>query len=306
MLNKMSVKMVAYKRNIMNKYFKIRVLALTLAVFAAYGCNNSETKTGSNTTSKDSVTATAPVNNDLQQDTERAEQQENQNNNPESEPVPAEEIKQNYTAPAELKYSRQSEEYLFDKFYPIGWSKDGHFAYIVEPADEAAGLYFFEFVIQNMISDKVVYSWKPDDELEEGSVKQMWKDYAMLFAEKLNKYGIIQQKDIKIESTEFSHANNKFKVTIDNQMGPSDFGFDVVKATEIFIKSPDLGSKRIYKYTEKEASYILGEIVAGVIKSPYEDRVAVVVKKESSGYEGPPNVISQFLVGANLTESFKK
>ena len=292
----------------MNKYLKIRFLALPIAIVAMAGCNNEEKPKGQAVT-KDSVAAATPSpknDNDFQKANETAERQEQQNNNPDSEPVPAEEIKQNYTAPAELKYCRQSEEYLFDKFYPIGWSKDGHFAYIVEPADEAAGLYFFEFVIQNMISDKKVWTWKPKDEVEEGSVKQMWKDYAMVFAEKLNQYGIIQQKDIKIEPTEFTNGGNKFKITIDNKMETCDFGFDVVKATDVFIKSPELGSKRIYSYTEKEISYTLSKIVAGVIKSPYEDRIAVIVKTEINGYEGPPNVISQFLVGANLKESFKK
>ena len=29
-----------------------------------------------------------------------------------------------------------------ENFYPVGWSKDGKFAYYLEPVDEACGCYF--------------------------------------------------------------------------------------------------------------------------------------------------------------------
>ena len=85
-----------------------------------------------------------------------------------------------------------------------------------------------------------------------------------------------------------------------------DFGFDVVKSTNIFIKCPELGTKKIHSYTENEYNLCVGKIVQGVLLSPFEDRVAVLVKTERCGYEGPPNVVEEFLVGSNLVESFKK
>ena len=160
-----------------------------------------------------------------------------------------------------------------------------------------------------MISDKIVYEWEldPEEEVETGSVKQMWKDYETVFIEKINKYGIIQQKNFKLEGTEFTKDDKKFKVVIENDMETnSDFGFEVVKSTQISLKSPELGEKQIYNYTEKEYNLCVGKIIQGVLVSPFENRVAVMVKTENCGYEGPPNVISQFLVGTNLTESFKK
>ncbi|MCQ2974462.1 MAG: hypothetical protein MJ211_06580 [Bacteroidales bacterium] len=296
----------------MNKLLKIKQLSIALLLIAITSCssetkNNSSENNQSGSQSNEQVTENSQKDEELKLAEQKTEEQKQQNEDPTQDPVPLEEISQNYSIPTELKYCVQNDEYLFDKFYPIGWSKDGHFAYIKEPADEAAGLYFFEFVIQNMISDKIVYSWKPEDDPDEGSVKQMWKDYEMLFVEKLNKYGIIQQKNIKLEGTEFTKNNKKFKIIIENDMEPNeDFGFEVVKSTDISIKSPDLGSKQVYNYTEKEYNLCVGRIVQGVIMSPFEDRVAIMVKSESCGYEGPPNVISQFLVGTNLTESFKK
>lgn len=294
----------------MNKLLKISHLTAAMAVaLSLWSCGNSSNSGAGNA---ENAPKSAPAKQESPAKEEKAEPSasqeiiDKQESNPD-EYVSTEEIEQAYSCPAELKYSQQSDEYITEKFYPIGWSKDGLFAYIIEPADEASGQYFFEFVIRNMISDKVVFSWKPEDELEEGNIKQMWKDYNVTFSQKLNQYKIIQQEKPQLLGTEFSYKDNKFKVTIENKMVTDpDYGFEVVKGTTIYIKSPELGTKNIYSYTEKEQVLCIGKIVQGVLLSPFEDRVAVLVKTEKCGYEGPPNVIEQFLVGANLVESFKK
>ncbi|MBQ3689443.1 MAG: hypothetical protein II937_06190 [Bacteroidales bacterium] len=296
----------------MNKLLKIKYLAATLTViFTLFSCNgssNSDSKNDGNAQNKPHEAQTQEKNEDTKTPSEQViEKQEKIDSDPEAEPIPAEEVLEAYSCPNELKYCAQNDEYLYEKFYPIGWSKNGLFAYIIEPVDEAAGLYFFKIVIRNMINDKEVWSWQPEDEPEKGSVRQMWKDYGMMFTNKLNEYKIIQQKDQKLLGSEFSYKDKKFKVLIENKLETDeDYGFEVVKGTNIFIKCPELGFKKIYSYTEKDYSLCLGKIIQGVIISPFEDRVAVLVKTEKRGYEGPPNVIEEFLVGANLVESFKK
>jgi hypothetical protein len=299
----------------MNKFLKINTLAAATAIIAALlGCSGQgNTQPQGGTEQRNEAQTQPPSGEDANQNSDAIDkvvkQQEQTQDNKESgdEPLSAETVKQAYSTPSELQYYKQSDEYLFQKFYPIGWSKDGNFAYVIEPADEAAGLYFFKLKVQNMISDKDVYSWEPDEDPETGSIKQMWKDNQMTFAAKLNELKIIPQNDIKLLGTEFSTEEGKFKVTIENTMETDpDFGFEVVKSTNIYIKSAELGTKRIYSYTEKDYNQCLGRIVQGVIKSPYEKRIAVLVKEELRGYEGPPNVVREFLVGADLERNFKK
>jgi hypothetical protein len=296
----------------MNKLLNIKCLTATLAVFFALcGCNNSGNSNVKNAESDQNQVSAGTQNqqNDGQENPSEQviQKQEELKEDPEAEPVAAEEVMEAYSCPSELKFCPQSSEYLYEKFYPIGWSKNGLFAYIIEPVDEAAGQYFFKFVIKNMINDKEVWSWSPDDEPEKGNVRQMWKDYGITFTGKLSEYKIIQQKNIKLLGSEFSYKDKKFKVTIENKMETNeDFGFDVVKSTNIFIKCPELGTKKIHSYTENEYNLCVGKIVQGVLLSPFEDRVAVLVKTERCGYEGPPNVVEEFLVGSNLVESFKK
>ncbi|MCR5456252.1 MAG: hypothetical protein K6F33_14815, partial [Bacteroidales bacterium] len=249
----------------MNKFLKINTLAAATAIIAALlGCGGqSNTQSPSGTEKPNEAPAQSESGSDASQNNEAIDQvvqqqEESKNQDVTDEPLPAETVKEAYSVPAELKYYKDSDEYLFQKFYPIGWSKDGKLAYVIEPADEAAGLYFFKMKIQNMISDKDVYTWEPDEDPESGSVRQMWKDNQMTFATNLNEHKIIPQKDIKLLGTEFSTEDGKFKVTIENTMETDpDFGFEVVKSTNIYIKSSELGTKRIYSYTENDYNQCL-------------------------------------------------
>lgn len=214
---------------------------------------------------------------------------------------------QDYRQPIEVKYSKQAGDYLEDKFYPIGWSKKGHFAYIVEPADEAAGLYFFEFVIQNMVSGKLEFSWKnPETDSGKGNLKSTWDANYDMFKSKLNEFEIYAQENIVINPNSFTHKENQYNIKIKTKTKQSDFGFDVVEDTKVALESPQLGSKSVYEYTEKGYSMVIGQIVSGYILSPFEDRIVIVLKNERWGYEGPPNVVFFTLIGSNLNESFQK
>lgn len=286
------------------KFNKMMAAAIIAATLAA--CNSGNSGQG-NSDAQSSDSAQASSNSEVVEQVLK-QQEDNTPKNIEDDPLPAEMVEQTYKAPAELKYYQGTDEFLYEKIYPIGWSKDGHFAYAIEPIDEAAGIYFFNLIIRNMISGKDVFVWEQDDdERETGSVKEMWKENSMLFAQKLNEYKIIPQSDIKLLGTEFQAMGNKYKVTIENKMETEpDFGFEVVKTTNIFLKSPELGSKQIYSYTENDFNICMGRIVQGVIKSPFENRIAVFVRAEERGFEGPPNLIKTLLVGCDLERSFKK
>ncbi|HUR97872.1 MAG TPA: hypothetical protein VMZ26_07335, partial [Pyrinomonadaceae bacterium] len=78
-----------------------------------------------------------------------------------------------------------------DGFYPIGWSRDGKFAYYSEPVDEDCGCYFAELTILDLRTDKVVWEFvnKPNDRLDhKGEVipddmRKLWARNKVLFAQ---------------------------------------------------------------------------------------------------------------------------
>ena len=51
---------------------------------------------------------------------------------------------------------------------------------------------------------------------------------------------------------------------------------------------------------------ILYAAVAGALKSPYENRAAVILLKVQRGWEGPPHTVEFQIAGADLIKGFKK
>ena len=201
-------------------------------------------------------------------------------------------VPEHYSLPAELQYAEsetyQVEDktyplYLFDKIYPIGWSKDGKLAYMEEPADEAVGAYFFQFHIYDLNTGKDVFTWKPEEDPMDGSLAQMFEDNKPLFESKLKENGIVPQQ-FKLEETD---------AKMDKTMAESSFlGCDVVKAVKI-----TRGGEVIYNNeNNEEYNGNLSQDIAGVLKCPYNDISAIMVKTIQRGYEGPPHVYSFYFV----------
>lgn len=82
-----------------------------------------------------------------------------------------------YNKPGELKlersikkrfrsYYRQrpGEQLMPETFYPVGWSRDGKFAYYLEPVDEACDCYFAKLFILDLKTDRVLWSFNYSSE----------------------------------------------------------------------------------------------------------------------------------------------
>lgn len=72
---------------------------------------------------------------------------------------------------------------IAEQFFPIGWSRDGKFAYYTEPVDEACGCYYANLIIQDLRTDKVLWEFKytQDDindngkKAPEDNIYKLWK-----------------------------------------------------------------------------------------------------------------------------------
>ncbi len=214
-------------------------------------------------------------------------------------------VPEDYSLPVELNYLEKSGDFLIDKIYPIGWSKDGKFAYITEPADEGSGFYLFELVVFDAVNNKIAWSWKPEDS-EEGNLSTTWKKNYSLFKEKLNEYQIEQDDNIELKKGKTTFKGNEYQLVLDTKTETDpDFGFDLIKEIKITINSPELGTKEIYNSKTDEYSMYIGAFVPGYILSPYNGRIVVLCQLEQAGYEGPPNIVFFQLIGSDLLLGFK-
>ena len=259
------------------KDIKLVILTLGMMLFCVLSCNNDENNENNNNPDSNNTTLN--------------------NTNFEN---------QNFEIPSELIYTREGQAFIYDKIYPIGWSKDGKFAYITEPADEGSGFYWFEIVILDIVNNTINWSWKPKNS-EEGNLKSSWKENYEMFAQHLNEAEIVQTKNFELKQTKSSYKGNDYELVLETKtVIDPEYGYDIVKEIQINIISPELGVKQFHNEKIDELSYVVSAYIPGYILSPYDDRIVIICKKERPGYEGPPNVVYFDLIGTNLTTGFKK
>ena len=220
-----------------------------------------------------------------------------------------------YAEPARLmlsgdeKADREAEtgSLLRETFYPIGWSKNGAFAYYVEPADEACGCYFAQLVIQDMRTDKVL--WERSYNSENGgadTLKKYWAKSRKEFSRKLAQYGIRAQKKFALQSSAFNYQKDVLTPELKNNTNTED-EFAVSGNIGVQLISKQKGRKTIYerKFDPKKYEGFLDAEIAGSLLSPFETRAAIIMVETYRGWEGLPHITQIRIVGATLTTGFR-
>ncbi len=206
-----------------------------------------------------------------------------------------------YVIPKPLKYTAVNENFIVDKFYPIGWSQDGYFAYIYEASDQGMGYSFFDFVIISAKDNKII--WQNAAGAENCNTDSIWNRYKLLIKNKLTEYKIIQQENFELGKLNFTKDKNNYSLSLENNTTlNTDYGFDVITETYLFLTTNNQTKQKIYEYKETEYPMILGQVIAGQILCPYNDYLVTILRNEHWGYEGPPNVLSFQIIATKLTE----
>jgi len=209
------------------------------------------------------------------------------------------------------------QELLTEGFYPIGWSRDGKFAYYSEPADEECGCYFAELAIVDMRTDKVLWQFKnnweervaADGSPIEDNIRKLWKRNEKMFADKLREHDIVQVARFSMLPPTFRSTGKSYTAKVAVVRGNDEDYTGRVRKLDLKLISPLLGSKSLFT-AEYKADEMYGSpldvAVAGAVKSPYENRVAVIMLSVNRGWEGPPHTTSIQIAGADLAKGFKK
>ena len=205
--------------------------------------------------------------------------------------------------------SWEKQTFITESFYPIGWSRDGKFAYFVEPPDEACGCYFGKFVIQDLKTDKILWQDDYTGEMEvvpEENIESFWPKKQKEYAAKLKEHGIEPSSDFRLLHPSIDHDGDVLTPRIDVRI-KGDGVFEVEGAVRLNMDSKRSGTKVIMRdiYKKDEINTIRNAEVAGSLLSPFEPRAAVIVVQEMRGYEGPPHITTIKVVGSTLKTGFK-
>ncbi len=200
-----------------------------------------------------------------------------------------------------------------ENFYPVGWSRDGKFAYYLEPVDEACGCYFGKLVILDLKNDAVVwqfdYTSEDDSEVSKKpkTLAALWAANRKLFSAKLTENKIEPQRAARVLPFPITYKSDRVTPTLHverKQMNKDDRIYGDVGRATVELNSRRNGSKTVFdeKYAEAMPLYVG---MLGYLRSPLEPRAAIILVEIYRGYEGPPHVASVRIVGAALDKNFR-
>lgn len=201
-----------------------------------------------------------------------------------------------------------------EELYPIGWSKDGKFAYYSEPGDEACGCYFANLVILDLVNDKVLWSFKydgSDDAEKKGapkSIRALWRKNRKLFSDKLRTYGIEPGRSFALGTFPFMWKGARLMadVKLKEKTDEDSRLYGTVTHASVQLISRREGRKTVWDHAfSQDETYPLDLDVVGYVKSPFEDRIAIILIQVFRGYEGPPHSTNIEVAGASLSRGFK-
>lgn len=211
---------------------------------------------------------------------------------------------------------RPGEQFMVGGFFPIGWSKDGKFAYYFEPVDEACDCYFANFYIIDLKSDKILWSFDYDGSFAEDPKKEgkpqdlnsLWRANARLFSEKLKEHAIEAQRRFTLLSFPLLHQGDRLTAQLTTKEKPGlkeeERLYGVVDKATLQLTSRRNGTKTILDQSFGDLRPLYVGMI-GYLKSAFEPRIAVVLIEVYRGYEGPPHVGEVKIVGASLNTGFE-
>jgi uncharacterized protein YfcZ (UPF0381/DUF406 family) len=197
---------------------------------------------------------------------------------------------------------------LREYFYPIGWSKDGKFAFYTEPADEACGCYFADIFVIDLRTDKVLWSKKYEGkENATENIQSYWRKSRKEFSNKLNQYKIEANPKFTLAKLPIKHKKDTVKIDFFSDVTFLDDPFSSKGSIVIKLISAQKGTKTVFekKYTGENYEGVMEAQLGGVLQSPFEPRVAIILVKTMRGWEGPPHITQVSVVGADLEKGFK-
>jgi hypothetical protein len=234
-----------------------------------------------------------------------------------------------YNKPAELKLDRviwrhfagyrkqyQGQAFALEGFYPIGWSRDGKFAYYYEPDGGDCDCYIAKLMILNLKSDSVAWLFEYnsgglEEAKKEGkpySQDTLWVANQRLFFDKLRAHGIEQQLRFGWSSFPIHFKGDRLVASLKTHPKPGltedERVYGVVGTATSQLTSRRHGTKTIFKHSYDDTRPLFVADV-GYLKSPFEPRIAVALVEIYRGWEGPPHAGHVKLVGASLDTGFK-
>ncbi len=187
--------------------------------------------------------------------------------------------------------------------YVLGFSKDGKMVWCDDRYIDGKGSNKFTLYVQDIVSDEIIQTITEDVADIPGNTSMV--EY-FVKTKKAEIKKALEDNKIRISKSEVKEfpvriGQNNFDAKIDFQ-DTGRFLNDIQKISNYScIVTKNNSTKKTV--TSKKECTVENAIVAGFIKSPYEDRLAVIIAEASIGFEGLD--IYYNISGCDLNKNFK-
>lgn len=191
--------------------------------------------------------------------------------------------------------------YLTDvEIYILGWSEDGKLAFLENRGIDGRGGNDLYFTILDLVNDKPAFShnYYYYDETDNCTLEQFIKNNYKEIDKNLKKYGIkIQKTSYQPLPLKLNGSTYNFDITV-KESGPGQYGFNEM----IFFVDGTKNNTQKKRITTS-AGLCNKALVTGYLKSPYENRIALIVAHSRYIFEGSEIFLNFY--GCNLDKGFK-
>ncbi len=196
--------------------------------------------------------------------------------------------------PAETPLFVQAGEHqgMDDRIFPLGWSGDGKFAWVVLHSSEGMGESRWTFTIQDLDANKTVEQRRYD--LGEGfsiGMRQFWAKHGKEVAALLKKHGVkrsapaMDHLPLVLGKRRGAVFNPVLEATAAEH---PDYRYAGVKSFRVFASATEKAAP-IFQWEYKDYLFPFTVAIVGCYVSPDETRAALVIAGAWKGWEGAPH-----------------
>lgn len=192
----------------------------------------------------------------------------------------------------------------YDTIIPLGFSKDGNFTYLRFKNGDAIS--FWSLNVKSLVTDELLYynDWDSNGyRYDQSDFNTVLSEEADLISSIFLKYSIEGSISLNISTFPLLNKNSEFNVSLLREEGEIDEYLQTMGLKKSKVKvvvTKDSGEKIIGSFEEHMESTVFG-----YIKSPYEERIAVLILRPSIGFEGS-KAHTYLIFGSSLDHGFKE
>lgn len=197
---------------------------------------------------------------------------------------------------------------LQERIYPLGWSEDGKFAYLIERTNEAVNNFTLTLFVQDMNTNRILAEKTFKASEQKGYTEDVQHTVQTVWAAQADAFKtLLEAHQVRCaNATQFYPgatvpvAGKSLQIGRDAKTAKQElFDVDVLTQSTLFLTDANGNKKEVNSHKFGKYDLVLAAKALGHFRSLDGRHIAILDAWERRGYEGPPNVLKINIVGCD-------